>query len=614
MAVTRETLRLTEELRDAVSQIVDTQTRDLVQAWAIAWDEVSRDLHDTLLELATARDDGRITRGMVARSRRLHTALAVIGDRLDGLAAAAGVRIVGDLDRVIAVTREAQEQLIGSQFPPVSPLLVTQPGAEALDAIVARATEQITALTLPLSPRAYAAVRRELIRGVAAGSNPRETARRMVQRTEHRFNGGLTRALVIARTETLDAHREAARVAHEANAEVLAGWVWSATLDVRTCPACWGMHGDLFDVAEPGPLGHQQCRCARLPKTKSWSELGFDVDEPPDLTPDADARFTSLGPADQLEILGPKRYAAWVAGEHPMTAWAVRRSTDGWRDSYVVAGVGDVGAGRTGGGGGSAGPAGTGGPPDEGPHSIGRSITVATDRESQTLTSLVDHAVALIDSVHLVDRDLPPIRISAMTEPLQLFLPGVQGFYKHDEGSNPFLQVKPDGTRLDLTLIHELGHALDDLLFGPGSSEHRMGTEEQLSTVFADWWDTVRATQAIRTLDEMLLWDPDESGPWSTVTRLSDGREATWDPEGGHVTYLRRVPEVFGRAYVQWIATETGDQTLLDQLTLDIPNVPAGYELIAGRVPMYPVHWDAEDFAPVAAAMRRLFTDLLTDV
>lgn len=83
MATSRETLRLAEELREAINRIVDTQTRDLVRACAIAWDEVSRDLDDALTELAAA-GDGRITRSMALRSARLHAALAVIGDRLEG--------------------------------------------------------------------------------------------------------------------------------------------------------------------------------------------------------------------------------------------------------------------------------------------------------------------------------------------------------------------------------------------------------------------------------------------------------------------------------------------------------------------------------------------------
>lgn len=77
------------------------------------------------------------------------------------------------------------------------------------------------------------------------------------------------------------------------------------------------------------------CRCARAPQTKSWADLGLDIDEPPSLLPDAEATFKSLSKSDQLAVLGPKRFDAWQAGDYPMSKWATRRSTKGWRDSYV---------------------------------------------------------------------------------------------------------------------------------------------------------------------------------------------------------------------------------------------------------------------------------------
>lgn len=341
MAVTAETLRLLDELRGQLDQVVDTQARDLTAAWADAWGEVSADLRDVLEEMLA--DGQRITRTRLLRSQRLQQSLAIIAGQLQTLARQAGVRVTGDLQAVVSAAATSQATLAASQLPPgtVPPAEIAtwaQPDPGQLAAVVARSTEQITSLTKPLSAQAYAAVRLELIRGVAAGSNPRETARRMVARSEGRFNGGLHRALTIARTETLDAYRESARVAQTTPAvrEVLAGWEWNAKLDARTCPACWAMHGQMFDVTEPGPLGHQQCRCARLPKTKSWADLGFDVEEPEDLMPDAGARFEALSPAEQSAVLGPKRYQAWLDGIYPIEEWAARRTTPGWRDSYVV--------------------------------------------------------------------------------------------------------------------------------------------------------------------------------------------------------------------------------------------------------------------------------------
>lgn len=340
MAVTRETLRLERRIRADLAKITNTQTRALVSAWADAWDEVQPDLVVTLLDMLTAGD--KVTRTQLLRSSRLRKVLAVIKAQLETLAADAGVRIVGDLQTVIDTAGAAQASIVDSQLPPNSNLLGgldqwSRVDERQIAAIVRRSTEQITARTRPLSGQAYDAVRRELIRGVAAGSNPRTTAARIIRRAEGRFNGGLSRALNIARTETLDAHRAAAALGQQAHADVLAGWQWWASLDKRTCPSCLAQHGSIHPLSEPGPNDHQQGRCARVPVTKSWAELGFDIPEPPSLVPDAGDWFGSQPSEVQLEILGPTRWTAWQRGDFPMSSWSVKRSTPGWRDSYGVA-------------------------------------------------------------------------------------------------------------------------------------------------------------------------------------------------------------------------------------------------------------------------------------
>jgi hypothetical protein len=96
------------------------------------------------------------------------------------------------------------------------------------------------------------------------------------------------------------------------------------------------MHGTLFPLEQPGPEGHQNCRCARVPKTKSWADLGFEgMDEPESLMPDAATVFDTLPTGTQRDILGPRRYNAWQAGDYPIDSWATKRSNDGWRDSWV---------------------------------------------------------------------------------------------------------------------------------------------------------------------------------------------------------------------------------------------------------------------------------------
>lgn len=338
MAITSTTVRLAEALRRDLLKVTDQQVRDLVAAWANAWDEVAGELELATLDLAARAENGRITRAQVLRSGRLAAALDTIGRRLTSLADQAGVRIVADLPAVVDAAGRAQAEIIDSQLPKAERGNLadwSRVDHRQLEAIINRSTEQIASDLWPLSSEAQGAIRRELVRGVAAGANPRETATRMLQRTQGEFNGGLTRALTIARTETLSAHRAAAKVAHQQNSDVLKGWIWLASMSSRTCPSCIAMNGTEHPLDEDGPLDHQNGRCSRLPQTKSWKDLGIDLPEQASSgVPDSAAWFENQSAETQKQILGPARYDAWKRGEYPMSAWSERVSTDGWRDSY----------------------------------------------------------------------------------------------------------------------------------------------------------------------------------------------------------------------------------------------------------------------------------------
>lgn len=332
---------LVAQIRSYLDRLTDDHTRLVVPAWVRAWDDLAPELEAVLNDLAIGATDGRIRRTDLMRSVRLQRALEAITDQLAILVGDSADDVIARLTGILEYSGAMQERLIVSQLPTGEADMVrgwTLADPRQLEAIVTRTTEQITKLSFPLADEAAATMRRQLVRGIAVGANPRTVAARMVSRTEGVFNGGLSRALTIARTEMLDAHRAAAAVADAENADILQGWVWTASLSSRTCPACWGMNGQVFPLEQPGPEGHQNCRCARVPKTKTWADLGFEgMDEPPSLAPDAQAVFDGLPETDRRQILGPKRYAAYLDGDFPMDQWAIKRQTPGWRDSYVPA-------------------------------------------------------------------------------------------------------------------------------------------------------------------------------------------------------------------------------------------------------------------------------------
>lgn len=337
MATTEDTLRLIRELRAEVAQITDQRARQLVQAWVQAWDVVSLDLTDTVNELLTITPGQWPTAGQITRVLRARDLLQVVDARLERLADAAAVAIAHDAAAAAALGGDPA--VYTTQLPPGARVTAgfNWVPVDALDAIVKRITEQVTSLTRPLSADAVNAMRLSLIRGIAVGDNPRRTAADMVARVEGHFNGGLTRALTISRTETLDAYRAGTQASRAANTDTVTGWKWLCDLSSRTCPACLALHGTVHTALESGPEGHPNCRCTAVPVTKTWADLGFtDIDEPADVFPDARAWFNQQPPAVQLQIMGPGRLTALRNGTASWEQLASKQTNTGWRDSWAV--------------------------------------------------------------------------------------------------------------------------------------------------------------------------------------------------------------------------------------------------------------------------------------
>jgi len=325
MAIDRRVLAMVAMQRGLLAEVTDRQARALLVAWARAWDEIAVEIA-RVAESQAVHD--RITLRQAERSLRRAS------QQLGQLIAQSGVVATSDLLRIVRLGSEHAEDLTAAQLPARVRVLTTDP--RQLDAIVKRSTQAITARHYDLAQDAQDALRRELVRTIAVGDNPRTAARNMVARSQELFNGGRNRALTIARTEQLDAYRSAGHANNQANSDVLDSWEWIADLSPRTCRSCLAQHGSRHPVDEPGPLDHQQGRCARVPVTKSWAELGFpELDEPASDVPSAEDWLNRQPEDVQRKILTNRGYDQWKAGDYPPSDWSHRRSTSGWRDSMA---------------------------------------------------------------------------------------------------------------------------------------------------------------------------------------------------------------------------------------------------------------------------------------
>lgn len=351
MAITGHTLDLAAQAKAHTTATVDAYTYQQIRAWAQAWDDIAAEFD---AELARLQKLGRFADAMdTERLRQLQQSMSLVIDRrLAELINETGAQ-VGATNRQLAnqTVADMADVLRSQVDPSYWPGFIRPVPQATLDWVADRATQQITVRNYFLQADATKAMKRELMIGLAAGDNPNDAARRMIRRVEGEFNGGLTRATVISRTEMLDATRHAALEQRKSNADILDGWIWHADLSSRTCPACWSLHGSVHPVEEAGPIDHHQGRCTALPKTKSAEELGLAGGDVPGLDPtqaDAQAKFETLPESVQREILGPARFEAWKSGQYPMSSWAQRvehyetvngQRVQTWRDSMHVSNV-----------------------------------------------------------------------------------------------------------------------------------------------------------------------------------------------------------------------------------------------------------------------------------
>jgi hypothetical protein len=335
MAFRREALTLSRRTRSEVDVALAGVTRALTIAWVKAWDDLEPEFARTVAELLSdGSGDRGISRVRIRKDERLQFAMGRVSRTMMDLTVIARAEMATAVRTVVNVGDRAQRDMIAAQLPPDHHHLLAESRAGDLAALVTRSSRKISILTRAL-PELIDRRMRNTIARVAMSRLKPDASRTLMTQVEAAFNTGLTHALMIARTEALDAHREAAALSQALQADVLSGWIWLARLDRWTCSSCFSMHGSVHPLDEAGPDDHQNGRCQRVPKAKSWKELGIDRAELTDLIPDGRTIFRSLPRDQQLSILGPTRLDLLDRGEIEWGDLATQRQNPGWRRSYV---------------------------------------------------------------------------------------------------------------------------------------------------------------------------------------------------------------------------------------------------------------------------------------
>jgi hypothetical protein len=165
---------------------------------------------------------------------------------------------------------------------------------------LARAGQPLAALLEAAYPAAAQGMTTQLLRGIALGVNPRQTARAMLQEG---LTDGLQHVLLVSRDQSLRAWRTASLQQYQASG-LVRGYRRMCAKNQRSCLACIALDGTVYPTSDMMPL-HAQDRCGMLP-------LLFGRDLPATLSGEA---WFRQQPADvQASMLGPGRYDLWERG------------------------------------------------------------------------------------------------------------------------------------------------------------------------------------------------------------------------------------------------------------------------------------------------------------
>ena len=325
-----QTVVLVGAQRQEVNLTVDRAVRSAVGEYVRVSDEAQ-----ALLGRLLRREADRLAAGQtlsldeMRQVERARQTLLAVQDRLAQLGEAGQVAarnaITGEL---VPMSVDYQQALIRSQLPADLQAFGARVSPEALQAVVERADARLGYLR-NVSADTARTINRTLTDGIVVGDNPRDAARTLLRRVGRAFDGGIVRAERIMRTEMLDAYRNANAVVQNANRDVVEGWEWWSAGDERTCAGCWAMHGEQFPNDVPGPDGHPNCRCARIPVVLASLRGDF-----PD-GPSKEDLWGRLTEEQRLRVLGPTRYGLTQGGPPPRE-FAVQREVEGWR-TYRVA-------------------------------------------------------------------------------------------------------------------------------------------------------------------------------------------------------------------------------------------------------------------------------------
>ena len=306
----------------------------LVRMYGVSWQRLQGDIRTLQTEIDEQHAAGvELSVGRIFRLERMQAIQQQTAREMAAFAEFADSTIAGGQREAIAAGQRNAHDLVQAAFPRDAEIAISfaRMPREAVEQMVGFLQDgsPLRDLLIEAVKESADAFGETLVEGLASGWNPRKLAREI----RAKYGMGLTRALRISRTEQLRAYREATRNTYQENRHVVKGWERHAAADDRTCMACVMLDGKRYGLDESMD-DHVQGRCAMLPITASYRELGIDVDEPDFQREMASDWFQRQDEATQRQMMG-KLYDPWKAGEFQLEDIPKQVRNEVWGNSWV---------------------------------------------------------------------------------------------------------------------------------------------------------------------------------------------------------------------------------------------------------------------------------------
>ncbi|HEV7701272.1 MAG TPA: phage minor head protein [Pyrinomonadaceae bacterium] len=233
----------------------------------VVYGELQRDLRrqyaeiqKMIVEAAAAGEE--ISQTWLLKSRRLESLLAQIQQQVIRFGGRVRGVVMREQSAAIAIavdqTSETLRLILPNQ-PGLGSLLPTR-AIENGVGMMGNGSPMTAYFEKTFAPAVAEALKTEIIKAVATGTDFRTIARRLVKAGDITR----TRALAMARTEVNRVRRATTLQIYQDNSDVISGWEWVASKSPRTCPVCLALDGSMHKLAEPFPQ-HINCRCTMIP-------------------------------------------------------------------------------------------------------------------------------------------------------------------------------------------------------------------------------------------------------------------------------------------------------------------------------------------------------------